>query len=81
MDQENIFIAMDIMMESLSKISEMETDLTFGIVEICIKVSGIKINNMDQASLQIKMELSKKKDTGLMVNSKIECNIQSVYFI
>ena len=57
MDKENIFTATDIMKENLNKIKEKEPDLIFSIVEINTKASGIKINTMGSANLQIKMIL------------------------
>ena len=43
MDQENFFPSTDIMKESLIKILEMETDLSFIVMDIYIEVSGIRI--------------------------------------
>ena len=72
MDLEIFFAQMDIIKENLSKIKEKEMDHSFTIMGKFLKANGIKMKDTEKANLLIKMELSLKKDSGSIINFKIE---------
>ena len=47
MDKEKLFKTMDIIKANINKVKKKEMDLSSSIVEIYIKVYGIKINSTD----------------------------------
>ena len=50
MDTENFFSVTNIMKENLNKVKEKELDLTFIVMNMYIKVSGVKIKGTAQVN-------------------------------